>query len=79
MGEVGIQEELDLKGIAHCGGPADADRKIELKPGFALPHDEDVSWHGFAMLACSWPLTFCTDAALPFARLTHGTKPPQAP
>lgn len=42
MGEVGIQEELDLKGIAHCGGPADADKKIELKPGFALHHDEDV-------------------------------------
>ena len=42
VGEVGIQEELDLKGIAHIGGPADADKKIELKPGFALPHDHDV-------------------------------------
>ena len=42
VGEVGIQEELDLKGIRHCGGPADADKKIELKPGYALPHDEDV-------------------------------------
>lgn len=42
VGEAGIQEELDLKGIAHCGGPADADKKIELKPGFALHHDEDV-------------------------------------
>ena len=42
VGEVGIQEELDLKGIAHIGGPADAEKKIELKPGFALPHDHDV-------------------------------------
>jgi hypothetical protein len=42
VGEVGIQEELDLKGIRHCGGPSDADKKIELKPGYALPHDEDV-------------------------------------
>jgi hypothetical protein len=42
VGEVGIQEELDLKGIAHCGGPADANKKIELKPGFALHHDPDV-------------------------------------
>ncbi|KAK9822700.1 hypothetical protein WJX81_003938 [Elliptochloris bilobata] len=42
VGEVGIQEELDLKGIAHIGGPADADKKISLKPGFALPHDPDV-------------------------------------
>ncbi len=42
VGEVGIQEELDLKGIRHCGGPADADKKIELKPGYAMPHDEDV-------------------------------------
>ena len=42
VGEVGIQEELDLKGIAHIGGPEDADKKISLKPGFALPHDPDV-------------------------------------
>lgn len=42
VGEVGIQEELDLKGIRYCGGPDDADKKIDLKPGYALPHDEDV-------------------------------------
>lgn len=42
VGEVGIQEELDLKGIKHCGGPADAEKKIELKAGYALPHDDDV-------------------------------------
>ena len=51
VGEVGIQEELDLKGIKHIGGPADADRKIELKPGFALPHDEDVR----PLLDYAWP------------------------
>merc|ERR1711920_1193207 len=42
IGEVGIQEELDLIGVPHGGGPTDADKKIELKSGFALPHDEDV-------------------------------------
>ena len=42
IGEVGIIEELELKGIQWIGGPDDADKKIELKPGFALPHDEDV-------------------------------------
>ena len=42
VGEVGIQEELDLVGIPHLGGPADADQKIDLKPGFYLPHDTDV-------------------------------------
>uniref|UniRef100_A0A7S0PYB2 Phosphoglycolate phosphatase n=1 Tax=Coccolithus braarudii TaxID=221442 RepID=A0A7S0PYB2_9EUKA len=42
IGEVGIQEELDLIGVAHIGGPEDAHEKIELKSGFALPHDENV-------------------------------------
>ena len=42
VGDVGIEEELDLLGIQHCGGPADADKVIELKPGYALPHDKDV-------------------------------------
>ncbi len=37
------QEELDLKGIAHIGGPADADKKVELKPGMLLEQDPDVS------------------------------------
>ena len=43
VGDVGIEEELDLKGIKHIGGPADKDQVIDLKPGFALPHDHDVS------------------------------------
>lgn len=42
VGDVGIEEELDLKGIAHIGGPADADKKIELTPGTFLEHDPDV-------------------------------------
>lgn len=42
IGEDGIGEELDLKGIRHSGGTADKDKKVELKPGYALPHDDDV-------------------------------------
>jgi phosphoglycolate phosphatase len=42
IGDVGIQEELDLLGIAHTGGPADNDKKVELKPGYAMPFDRDV-------------------------------------
>lgn len=42
MGDVGVQEELDLKGLQHIGGPADKDQVVELKPGYALPHDHDV-------------------------------------
>ena len=44
VGDVGIQEELDLKGYQHTGGPADKDQVVELKPGYALPHDHDVSF-----------------------------------
>lgn len=33
IGEVGIQEELDLIGVPHIGGPEDAGKKIELKAG----------------------------------------------
>lgn len=43
IGEVGIQEELDLKGIAHIGGPADGDKKVSLKAGEYMTHDPDVS------------------------------------
>jgi phosphoglycolate phosphatase len=59
VGEVGIEEELALKGINYCGGPADANQKIELKAGYALPHDEDVSCNPlisgtFAFFHCSF-------------------------
>ena len=43
VGDVGIEEELDLKGINHIGGPADKDQTVELRPGYAMPHDHDVS------------------------------------
>lgn len=43
VGDIGIQEELDLKGYQHIGGPADKDHIVELKPGYALPHDHNVS------------------------------------
>ncbi|CAG9461895.1 unnamed protein product [Pedinophyceae sp. YPF-701] len=42
IGEVGIQEELDLVGIEHIGGPQDSDRKVVLAPGMALDYDKDV-------------------------------------
>ncbi|GAB5371976.1 hypothetical protein AAMO2058_001626000 [Amorphochlora amoebiformis] len=42
IGDVGIGEELDLLGIQWHGGTADIGKGIELKSGFALPHDENV-------------------------------------
>jgi hypothetical protein len=42
VGEIGIQEELDLVGVPHIGGPADGDKKIDLSPGNFMEHDKDV-------------------------------------
>jgi 4-nitrophenyl phosphatase/phosphoglycolate phosphatase len=42
VGEVGIQEELDLIGIPHFGGPDDAGKQPDMGPGCALHHDPDV-------------------------------------
>jgi len=42
VGERGISEELDLIGVPWIGGEGDKDKTIELKSGFALPHDKDV-------------------------------------
>jgi 4-nitrophenyl phosphatase/phosphoglycolate phosphatase len=42
IGEVGIEEELDLIGVPWIGGGSDAGKKITLKSGYALPHDENV-------------------------------------
>jgi len=42
VGEVGIQEELDLVGVPYIGGTEDVDKKIELTSGFFLDHDKDV-------------------------------------
>ncbi|KXZ56678.1 hypothetical protein GPECTOR_1g610 [Gonium pectorale] len=42
IGETGILEELDLKGIRHIGGPGDADKRVTLKSGEFMEHDHDV-------------------------------------
>jgi len=42
IGEEGIQQELDLKGIQHIGGPSDGDKKVRLGPGEFMEHDKDV-------------------------------------
>merc|ERR1712070_1304245 len=42
IGEVGIEQELDLVGVPWIGGESDKGKTIELKPGFALPHDQNV-------------------------------------
>ncbi|KAF4366779.1 hypothetical protein F8388_004635 [Cannabis sativa] len=39
----GILKELELAGIQYLGGPADGDKKIELKPGFLMEHDRICS------------------------------------
>lgn len=43
IGETGILEELDLKGIEHLGGPEDAAKEVALKKGEYMEHDSDVS------------------------------------
>lgn len=42
IGEDGILKELELAGFQYLGGPADGDKKIELKPGYYMEHDKDV-------------------------------------
>ncbi|KAI0511506.1 hypothetical protein KFK09_012136 [Dendrobium nobile] len=42
IGEDGILKELELAGIQYLGGPADGEKKIELKPGFLMEHDKGV-------------------------------------
>ncbi|EYU39740.1 hypothetical protein ABFS82_06G177300 [Erythranthe guttata] len=42
VGEEGIQIELELAGFQYIGGPVDGEKKIELKPGFLMEHDEEV-------------------------------------
>lgn len=55
MGDVGIEEELDLKGIQYLGGPSDGDHKVELKAGYAMPHDPEVTHHShFCIEPCFW-------------------------
>lgn len=42
IGETGILEELDLKGIPYLGGPEDGTKVVSLKPGEFMEHDHDV-------------------------------------
>ena len=42
IGESGIEDELDLVGVPHIGGPGDKGKTIDLKPGYALEIDHDV-------------------------------------
>ncbi|KAK3020500.1 hypothetical protein RJ639_045442 [Escallonia herrerae] len=42
IGEDGILKELELAGFHYLGGPEDGGKKIELKPGFLMEHDENV-------------------------------------
>nr|KYP64198.1 Phosphoglycolate phosphatase [Cajanus cajan] len=42
IGEDGILKELELAGYQYLGGPEDGGKKIELKPGFLMEHDENV-------------------------------------
>ena len=43
IGETGISEELDLVGVSHIGGEADADKKVTLASGVLMEHDKDVA------------------------------------
>lgn len=42
VGEDGILKELQLAGFQYLGGPEDGGKKIELKPGYLMEHDENV-------------------------------------
>jgi len=42
IGEVGIQEELDLIGVPHVGGPADAGKMPDMSPGGRLNIDPTI-------------------------------------
>jgi len=42
IGQHGICEELDLLGIPHIGGPADAHHKVDFAHDIKIHHDKDV-------------------------------------
>ncbi|XP_020409650.1 phosphoglycolate phosphatase 1B, chloroplastic isoform X4 [Prunus persica] len=44
IGEEGILKELELAGYQYLGGPEDGGKKIDLKPGFLMEHDENVGF-----------------------------------
>ena len=43
IGEVGIDEELDMLNIEHIGGPADAGKRVTLAKGERMDQDPDVA------------------------------------
>ncbi|KAI5353195.1 hypothetical protein L3X38_006088 [Prunus dulcis] len=42
IGEEGILKELELAGYQYLRGPEDGGKRIDLKPGFLMEHDENV-------------------------------------
>jgi len=42
IGEIGIQEELDLIGVPYIGGPEDKDKQPNMQSGGMVEHDHDV-------------------------------------
>ena len=62
IGDVGILEELDLKGYQHLGGPEDNDQKIVLSPGYAMEHDHDVSGMWADAAPICFPCKFCANS-----------------
>jgi hypothetical protein len=51
IGEVGIEEELDLIGVPHIGGPGDKGKTIDLKPGRRV---HEINQSRAARWACVW-------------------------
>ena len=50
IGEIGILEELELKGFKWIGGPDDADKKVVLSKGYRMPHDPEVQHHSIKVI-----------------------------
>jgi len=42
IGEVGIEQELDLIGVKHIGGPADSEKQPDMSSKGVVEHDHDV-------------------------------------
>ncbi|XP_020409658.1 uncharacterized protein LOC18793742 isoform X9 [Prunus persica] len=57
IGEEGILKELELAGYQYLGGPEDGGKKIDLKPGFLMEHDENCTCHMYCSLLW-WQVMF---------------------
>ncbi|CAB4265099.1 unnamed protein product [Prunus armeniaca] len=49
IGEEGILKELELAGYQYLGGPEDGGKKIDLKPGFLMEHDDNAYFSPFLL------------------------------